>query len=121
VPLTQEGYQKDINASSGSTWNTKPRGSLGNFEGLTPRTEIPYCSVRPMAAHTLPRVEYNVRTILEDMAARGWMNRDLAREAGLGTATISRFLNGEAQTAKAAKKIATALGRSVRRYLVTAA
>ncbi len=50
------------------------------------------------------------------MALRGWNNRDLARAADLSDMTITRFLRGDAQTAKTAALIAKALGYSVRRY-----
>lgn len=52
------------------------------------------------------------------MALRGWNNEALARAAGVSGMTVTRFLRGEAQTAKTAEKIARALGYTVRRYFV---
>jgi DNA-binding LacI/PurR family transcriptional regulator len=52
------------------------------------------------------------------MATRGWIVRDLARAAGVSDMTVSRFLSGEIQTARTAKKFADSLGFTVRRYLV---
>lgn len=54
-----------------------------------------------------------------DMALRGWEQKDLAAASGLSVMTISRFVRGERQTVKAAARIASGLGYSVRRYLVT--
>jgi hypothetical protein len=65
-------------------------------------------------------VIYNVPLILEDMATKGWLKVHLADRAGLSQMTIGRFLDGEFQTAPTAKAIAGALGRSVRRYIVSA-
>ena len=53
------------------------------------------------------------------MAERGWLPVDLARRAKVSHMTVHRFLRGERQTARTAKKLATALGHSVRRYLIT--
>ena len=66
------------------------------------------------------RPSYNVALILEDMAAKGWLATHLAEAADLSDMTIGRFLSGHTQTAPTAKKIASALGRSVRRYLLSA-
>lgn len=68
----------------------------------------------------LPKPTYNVALILEDMAAKGWLPAHLARKARVADMTVYRFLSGESQTAPTAKKIADALGRSVRRYLISA-
>jgi transcriptional regulator with XRE-family HTH domain len=65
-----------------------------------------------------PRARYNVNRIIADMTLRGWNNTDLARAASLTPMTITRFLRGEAQTAKTAERLARALGYSVRRYFV---
>jgi transcriptional regulator with XRE-family HTH domain len=62
---------------------------------------------------------FNISLMVEDMTAKGWQNRDLARRARVSDMTVTRFLRGEFQTARTAKKLAGALGRSVRRYLVT--
>lgn len=46
------------------------------------------------------------------------MATDLARASAMSDMTVSRFLKGERQTAKACKKMAEALGYTVRRYLI---
>ena len=51
------------------------------------------------------------------MASKGWDIKDLARSADISNRTVYRFLNGEIQTIRTVKKLATALGYSVRRYL----
>ncbi len=56
----------------------------------------------------------------DDMALKGWLPIDLARAADVADMTVYRFLAREAQTAKTAKKLADALGYSVRRYLISA-
>lgn len=53
------------------------------------------------------------------MTLRGWNNSDLARAADVSAMAVTRFLSGEHRTAPMAKKLADALGHSVRRYLVT--
>ncbi|HYE86529.1 MAG TPA: helix-turn-helix transcriptional regulator [Vicinamibacterales bacterium] len=63
---------------------------------------------------------YDVGRLLDDIALRGWQPADLADRAGVARSTVSRFLSGDFQTARTAKKLADALGYSVRRYLVTA-
>lgn len=72
----------------------------------------------PVVDTTRRAARYNVALILDDMAPKGWMPTDLARAAGLSDMTIGRFLKNEVQTARSAKKIAEALGRSVRRYYI---
>lgn len=63
-------------------------------------------------------VAYDVRLVEEDMADKGWLPVDLARHADVSHMTVGRFLRGERQTPRTAKKLAEALGRSVRRYRV---
>lgn len=63
---------------------------------------------------------FDVVLMQEDMARRGWLAVDLARRARVSHMTIGRFLRGERQTSRTAHKIATALGFSVRRYLISA-
>lgn len=53
-----------------------------------------------------------------DMAAKGWEVHDLAARAKVSTRTVYRFIGNEAQTTKTAKRIAAALGYSIRRYLI---
>lgn len=65
-----------------------------------------------------PKVRYNVTRLAEDMAERGWLATDLARIAGMSDRQVSRFLRGEVQTAKTAKKLAHAMGYSPKRYVV---
>lgn len=54
----------------------------------------------------------------EDMALRGLNKLELATKAGVADMTVIRFLRGEVQTAKAANKLAKALGHQVSRYLI---
>jgi transcriptional regulator with XRE-family HTH domain len=63
-------------------------------------------------------VRFDVAKLREDIAERGWLPTDLARASGVSDMTVSRFLKGESQTARTADKLARALGRSVRRYLI---
>jgi transcriptional regulator with XRE-family HTH domain len=53
----------------------------------------------------------------DDMALRGWHAAELADRADVARSTVGRFLAGESQTAKTAKKLADVLGYSVRRYI----
>lgn len=66
-----------------------------------------------------PRVQFNLQLMAEDMASKGWTKLDFANAAGVADMTVIRFLRGEQQTAPTAKKLAKALGFSVRRYIVT--
>lgn len=65
-----------------------------------------------------PTVRYDVHRMVTDMAARGWQATDLARVAGVSDKAVSRFLRSEIQTAPMAMKFATALGYTVKRYLI---
>ena len=69
--------------------------------------------------HRLRKRSFDVDRIVTDMTLRGWNNTDLARAADVSGMTVTRFLRGEAQTAPTAKKLAEALGYTVRRYLIT--
>lgn len=66
-------------------------------------------------------MRFNRQLLAEDMAIRGWTKSELAARAGVSDMTVIRFLRGERQTGPTAKKLAKALGHSVRRYLVSAA
>lgn len=61
---------------------------------------------------------FDLDAISRDMLAKGWLQTDLAKAAGVSDMTVTRFLRGERQTARTAKKLANALGRSVRYYLL---
>lgn len=63
------------------------------------------------------RVAYDTRRMEVDMAARGWEAKDLAAAADVSEMTVSRFLRGDVQTVKTARKLALALGRTPRSYL----
>ena len=63
-------------------------------------------------------VQFDVARMQQDLAAKGWQPTDLADRAKVARSTVSRFLNGEFQTARMAKRLANALGYSVRRYIV---
>ena len=65
-------------------------------------------------------IEFDAQRMAEDMALKGWNKLDLANAAGVSDMTVIRFLRGESQTAPTAKKLARALGYSVRRYLISA-
>lgn len=69
---------------------------------------------------TTASVAYDVALLKDDLAAKGWLPIDLARKAEVSHMAVSRFLSGERQTARMAKKLAVALGHSVRRYLISA-
>jgi transcriptional regulator with XRE-family HTH domain len=62
---------------------------------------------------------FNADKMQEDMALRGWLKTDLAARAGVSDMTVARFLRGDHRTSRTAKKLAKALGYSIRRYLVT--
>jgi transcriptional regulator with XRE-family HTH domain len=66
------------------------------------------------------RIRFDAQRMAEDMALRGWTKKDFAIRAGVSDMTVIRFLRGEYQTAPTAKKLAEALGYSVRRYLISA-
>lgn len=65
-----------------------------------------------------PVVTYDTALLAQDMAVKGWLDKDLAREADVADRTVARFLTGQIQTAKTLKKLARALGRSTSRYIV---
>jgi transcriptional regulator with XRE-family HTH domain len=71
-----------------------------------------------MEEHPRPKVTYDVEKLAADMAAKGWNVHQLARVADVTDKTITRFLERQIQTAKTIKKLADALGHSVRRYIV---
>lgn len=66
------------------------------------------------------KIRYDVDRMVEDMALVGFLPTDLARKARVSDMTVSRFLRGEIQTARTAKKLARALGHTSRRYIVSA-
>lgn len=73
-----------------------------------------------MHAFRRPVVEYDLDLLLADCAAKGWDDKDLAAKARVSKMRVSRFFDGSFQTPKTAKAFAEALGRSVRRYIVSA-
>ena len=64
-------------------------------------------------------LSYDVDLMREDMALKGLRATDLARRSGLTDTSVSRFFRGEARSAPTAKKLAKAIGYSVRRYLIS--
>ena len=54
----------------------------------------------------------------EDIAAKGWQMVDLARKAGVAGSSVGRFIGGEHQTARMAKKLSRALGKPADHYLI---
>jgi transcriptional regulator with XRE-family HTH domain len=65
---------------------------------------------------TKPR--FDVAKMRDDMTARGWLPTDLAKAAQVSDNTVARFLSGERRNPRTAEKLAAALGRSIRRYLI---
>jgi transcriptional regulator with XRE-family HTH domain len=63
-------------------------------------------------------VAFDIRLMAEDMAVAGLNKADLADRACVSDMTVIRFLRGERQTNRTAKKLAKGLGYSVRRYLI---
>lgn len=66
-----------------------------------------------------PKLTYDTSRMTTDMAAKGWIAQDLAREAGVSHMAVSRFLRGISQSPRMAKKLAWALGKSPAFYLIT--
>jgi transcriptional regulator with XRE-family HTH domain len=64
------------------------------------------------------RALYDAQRIRRDMAAKGWINADLAAAAGVANLTVSRFLRGLTQSPRIAKKLAEALGRTPADYML---
>ena len=62
--------------------------------------------------------QFDVAKLRDDMAERGWLPRDLARAAGVSDMTVSRYLNGHRQNPRTIDKLAKAMGRPIRRYLL---
>lgn len=61
---------------------------------------------------------FDVAKMRDDMAERGWLPTDLARAANVSDMTVSRFLSGERSNPRTAEKLAKALGKGIRRYLI---
>ncbi len=61
--------------------------------------------------------EFDVAKLEHDIAARGWLPRDLARAAGVSDMTISRVRKGVTANPRTWERLARAMGYSVRRYL----
>ncbi len=64
-------------------------------------------------------IQFDAQRMAEDMALKGWNKLELSKRAGVADMTVIRFLRGQGQTAPTAKKLAAALGYSVRRYLIS--
>lgn len=73
-----------------------------------------------MGGSPRPVVRYDVQLMAEDMVGLGLNNVRLAARARVSDMTVIRFLRGERQTAKTAKKLAEALGKKPGRYVVPA-
>ena len=65
-----------------------------------------------------PLVTFDVQRMAEDAALKGWNKSDFASSAGVSDMTVIRFLRCERQTARTALKLAKALGRSPRYYVL---
>ena len=59
----------------------------------------------------------NVKLLKRDAEARGLSGSELAASAGLGEATVYRCFAGKSISSKSLRKIATALGHEMERYL----
>jgi transcriptional regulator with XRE-family HTH domain len=68
--------------------------------------------------HKTAAGRYNVALMRDDQDRRGLNAVAFARRARVSHMTVLRFLNGQHQTAKTAKKLARALGHDVDRYLI---
>ena len=51
-----------------------------------------------------------------DAAAKGWDGETLAAASGVSAMTISRFFRGQPISPRTAKKLADAIGKSLKRY-----
>ena len=65
------------------------------------------------------KAKFDGQKMAEDLTLKGWLAIDLSRKAGVSDQTVYRFLSGERQTARMAKRLARALGYSHRRYLLS--
>lgn len=63
---------------------------------------------------------WDIDKLKADTRAKGWLPQDLAREAGVTAMTVSRVFRGLRANPRTMKKLAKALGHSVRRYIVGA-
>jgi transcriptional regulator with XRE-family HTH domain len=71
---------------------------------------------------TIAKPEFNAQLMSDDMALKGWTRAELARRAGVADMTVLRFFGGRQNlTPPTAKKLASALGRNIGRYLVSSA
>jgi len=66
------------------------------------------------------RWEWNGALIQDDLLTREWTQLELAERACVTEATVSRLVNGGSVSIKLARRVARALGRPVRAYLVSA-
>jgi transcriptional regulator with XRE-family HTH domain len=66
-------------------------------------------------------VQYDIQRMAEDMALKGWTRQDLAAHAGVSGMTVTNFFSGKSVRPPTVKKLASALGYTVKRYLISAA
>ena len=64
------------------------------------------------------KIYFDVDQVRIDVALKGMNQSDLAKRARLSRMTISRFLSGQNKSPSTAKKVARALGQTVKRYLI---
>jgi transcriptional regulator with XRE-family HTH domain len=67
-----------------------------------------------------PRVQFDVAQMTLDMAAKGWIAKDLARKAKVSEMAVSRFLRSQHQSPRTGKKLAQALGKPIESYITLA-
>jgi len=66
----------------------------------------------------MPRVQrFDADLMFTDMTLKGWQAADLAAKADVSRSSVTRFFDGSFQTTRMAKKLAAALGFSLRRYV----
>lgn len=61
---------------------------------------------------------FDFAKLRDDLAERGWLAADLARAARVSEMTVSRVLAGKRHNPRTIEKLAKALGRTLRRYLI---
>jgi transcriptional regulator with XRE-family HTH domain len=63
-------------------------------------------------------LDYDIGLMRTDLALKGWNQSDLAKKAKVSAMAVSHFFNSPQRTARMAKRLATALGHDVSRYLI---
>ena len=61
---------------------------------------------------------FDVVKLSQDLADRGWLPTDLARVAEVSDMTVTRVLRGQRHNPRTWAKLAAALGKTTRRYVI---